>query len=93
MVWLRSTKYRDRAKLCYTDTDSFVIYIETKDFYKDTANDVKIWFDTSNYNENDERLLPIGKNKKVIDLFKDELGGKIMTEFVVIRGKAYAYLM
>ena len=93
MVWLRSTKYRDRAKLCYADTDSFVIYIETKDFYKDTANDVKIWFDTSNYNENDERLLPIGKNKKVIDLFKDELGGKIMIEFVAIRGKAYAYLM
>ena len=86
-------KYGDRAKLCYTDTDSFVIYIETEDFYKDIANDVERWFDTSNYDENDERPLPIGKNKKVIGLFKDELGGKIITEFVALRAKAYAYLM
>ena len=41
-------KFRDRAKLCYVDTDSFVIYIETEDFYKDIADDVKRWFDTSN---------------------------------------------
>ena len=50
------------------------------------------WFDTSNYDENDKRPVPIGKNKKVISLFKEELGGKIMTEFVVLRAKAYAYL-
>ena len=48
-------KYGDRAKLCYMDIDSFVIYIETEDFYKDITNDVKRWFDTSNYNENDNR--------------------------------------
>ena len=41
----------------------------------------------------DERPLPIGKNKKVICLFKDELGGKIMTEIVALRAKAYAYLL
>ena len=52
-----------------------------------------IWFDTSNYDENDKRLLPIGKNKKVITLFKDELGGKIMKEFCALRAKTYAYLM
>ena len=75
------------------DTDSFIIYIETEDFYKDIANDVERLFDASNYDENDERPLPIGKNKKVIGLFKDELGGKIMTEFVALRAKAYAYLM
>ena len=75
------------------DTDSFVIYNKTGNFFKDIANDVERWFDTSNYDENDERLLPIGKNKKVIGLFKDELGGKIMTEFVALRAKAYAYLM
>ena len=86
-------KYGDRGKLCYTDTNSFVIYIKTEDFYKDNANDVERWFYTSNYDENDERPLSIGKNKKVYGLFKDELGGKIMTESVALRAKAYAYLM
>ena len=86
-------KYQDRAKLCYMDTDSFIIYIKTKDFYEDIANDVQKWFDTSNCNKNDKRPLPIGKNKKVIGLFKDELGGKIMKEFVGVRAKTYAYLM
>ena len=86
-------KYEDKARLCYMDTDSFVIYIKTEDFYEDIANDVERWFDTSNYDKNDERPLPIGKNKKVIGLFKDELGGKIMKEFVALRAKAYAYLM
>ena len=71
---------------------SFVIYIKTEDCYKDIANDVERWFDTSNYDEKDERPLPIGKNKKVIGLFKDELDEKIMTEFCALRGKAYAYL-
>ena len=86
-------KYEDRAKLCYTDTDSFIIHIITEDFYKDIANDVEKWIDTSNYNENDKRPFPIGKNKKVIGLFKDELGGKIMKEFCGLRAKTYAYLM
>ena len=83
----------DYIKLCYMDTDSFVIYIETEDFYKDIANDVERWFDTSNCDENDERLLPIDKNKKVIGLFKDELRGKIITEFVGLKAKTWAYLM
>ena len=62
-------QYQDKAKLCYMDTDSFVIHIKTEDFYEDIANDVEKWFDTSNYDENDKRPLPIGKNKKVIGLF------------------------
>ena len=74
------------------DTDSFVIYTETEDFYKDIAGDVERWFDKSNFDENDERPLPIGKNKIVIGLFKDELGG-IMTEFVILRAKTYGYLI
>ena len=86
-------KYGERAKLCYTDTDSFVIHIITEDFYKDIANDVDRWFDTSNYNENDKRSLLIGKNKKEIGLFKDELGRKIMKVFVGVRSKTRAYLM
>ena len=65
-------KYGDRAKLCYTDTDSFIINIKTEDFFEDISNDVEKWFDTSNYNENDKRTLPIGQNKKVPGLFKDE---------------------
>ena len=83
--------YSDKAKLYYTDTDSLVIHIKTDDFYKDIINDVERLFDISNYNKNDNRPLPIGKNKKVIGMFKDELGGNIMTEFCAYRTKAYAY--
>ena len=86
-------KRKDKAKLCYMDTDSFVIHIFTEDFFEDINNDVERWFDTSNYDENDKRPLPIGKNKKVIGLFKDELGGKIMKEFCALRAKTYTYLM
>ena len=85
-------KYGDRAKLCCTDTDSFIIYIKTEDFFQYISNDDEKWFETSNYDKNDKRPLPIGKNKKVPGLFKDELGGNIITEFVALRPKAYAYL-
>ena len=86
-------RYGDRARLCYTDTDGFVLHIFSEDFFQDIAPDVDIWFDTSNYDENDERPLPTGENKKVPGLFKDELGGKIMVEVVAIRPKTWAYLM
>ena len=89
-------KYRDKVKLCYTDTDSFIIHIINDDisnFFEDISNDVEKWYDTSNYDENNKRPLPIGKNKKVIGLFKDELGGKIMKEFCALRAKTYSYLM
>ena len=86
-------KYQVKVKLCYMDIDRFIIHIKTEDFYKEIANDIEKWFDTSNYDENDKRLLPIGKNKKVIGLFKDELGGKIMIEFVRLRAKTWFYLM
>ena len=86
-------KYKDKAKLCYMDTDSFVIHIFTEDFFEDINNDVERWFDTSNYDKNDKRPLQIGMNKKVIAMFKDELGGKIMKEFCALRTKSYAYLM
>ena len=84
-------KYGDKARLCYTDTDSFVINIKTEDFYKDISNDVDNWFDTSSYDEKDKRPLPIGKNKKLIGKFKDESKGKIMTGFCELRAKAYSY--
>ena len=80
-------KYGDKASLCYTDTDSFVMHIKAEDFYKDIAGDVERWSDTSNYDKKDKRPLPIGKHKKVIGMFKDELSGKIMTEFYALREK------
>ena len=86
-------KYGDKANLCYTDTDSFIINIRTEDFFEDISNDVEAWYDTSSYDENDKRLHPIGKNKKVIELFKDKLGGRIMKEFRSLRAKTYSYLM
>ena len=86
-------KYGDKAKLCYIDTDSFVVHIKTEDFFEDISNNVEKWFDTCNYDQNDKITLPIGKNKKVPGLFKDELGGKNITEALALRAKTYAYLI
>ena len=83
-------KYGNNVKLCYMDIDSFIMNIKTNDFYENIANDVENRFDTSNYEVN--KPLPMGKNKKVISLMKDELGGKIITEFATSRPKTYSYL-
>ena len=64
-------KYGDRTKLCYTDTDSFIIHIITEDFFKDISNDAEIWYDTSSYDKDDKRPFTIGKNKtKSIFMFR-----------------------
>ena len=84
-------KYQNNARLCNMDTDSFIIYAKTEDFYEDISNHVEKRFDRSNYGVN--RPLAAGKNKKVIGLMKDELGGKIMIELVAFRPKTYSYLM
>ena len=82
-------KYKDsNLKLLYMDTDSLV-YNKTEDFYKNIADDVETRFDTSGYEPG--RPLPIGRNKKVIGLMKDELGGKIMKECISLRPKMYSY--
>ena len=83
-------KYDNTVKLCYMDTNSFIINIKTEDFYKDIASDVENRFDTSNYEVN--RPLSTGKNKKVIGLMKDDLGGKIIAEFITLRPKTYWFL-
>ena len=83
-------KYGNDVKLSYMDTDSFIMNIETEDFNKDIADDAEKRFDTSNYEVN--RPLLTGKNKKVIGLMKYELGGKIISEFVILRPKTYSYL-
>ena len=78
------------------DTNSFIVYIKRDDIYKNIAEDVETRFDTSNYelefNHIDRPLLK-GKNKKVIGLMKDELGGKIVTKFLGLRAKTYSYLI
>ena len=83
-------RHNDDVRLCYMDTDSFVMHIETNYFCKDIASDVENRFDTSNYEIN--RSLPTGKNKKVTGLMKDELVGKIITEVVTLRPKTYSFL-
>ena len=83
-------KYGDMIKLCYIDTDSLIMNIKTKDFYKDIARDVEERFDTSNYDV--DTPLTKGKNKKVIGLMKDELGGGIITEIVALRSRTYSYM-
>ena len=85
--------YKDNAKLCCMDTDSSLINTFTEDLFEGINNDVERWFDTSNHDKNDKRPLQIGVNKKVIGMFKDELGGKIMKEFCALRAKTYIYLM
>ena len=86
------SKYGKKAKLCYMDTDLFIVYIKTDDIYKDNAKDVKARFETPNYEL--ERPLPKRKNKRLLfGLMKDELGGKIMTKVVGLRAKTYSYLI
>ena len=85
-------KYGEKAKFCYMDTDSFIVYIKADDIYKDTEEDVKSRFETSYYElecNSIDRHLPKGKNKEVIGLMKDELDEKIMTNLVGLRAKTY----
>ena len=86
-------KYGEKTKLPFTDTDSLAYEIETEDFYKDISEDVEAKFDTSNFPKNHPSGIPVGVNKKVIGMFKDECGGKIMQEFVGLRAKLHSYKM
>ena len=86
-------KYGDKAKLLFTDTDSLMYEIRTEDLYEDIKGDVKDRLDTSNYPSNHPSGIPTGCNKKVLGMFKDEAGGKIIDEFVGLRAKLYSYKM
>ena len=87
------SKYGDKAKLLFSDTDSLMCEIQTEDFYKDISGDVKDRFDTSDYPENHPSEIPTGINKKVLGMMKDEAAGKIIKEFVGLRAKLYSYKM
>ena len=78
-------KYGEKAKLCYIDTNSFIVFMKTDDIYRNISGDAETRFDTSNY-ELDMPLLK-GKNKKVIRLMKDELGGKIIPKLFGLGAK------
>ena len=82
-------KYRDNAKLCYMDTDSFIVHIKSEDVYENLTRDVETRSGTSN---NIKIHLPIGKNKKLIRLMKDEMGGKIMKEVATLRSQMHSCL-
>ena len=88
-------KYDDNVKLCYKIVILIVLslILKQKIFMKIILkkDDVEKRFDRSNYEI--DRPLPTGKVKKAIRLMKEELGGKIMTEFIALRPKTYAYLM
>ena len=84
-------KYGEKAKLLFTDTDSLMYLVETEDFYKDIAPDVREKFDTSNYPKNHQSGIETNVNKKVINKFKDEAGGEQIAEFVGLRAKLYSY--
>ena len=87
------TKYGKNAKLLFTDTDSLAYEIKTKDFYKDINPDIEKRFDTSDYPANHLSGIKTGLNSKVLEIFKDEAGGKQIVEFVGLRAKLYSYKM
>ena len=86
-------KYGDKAKLLFTASDSLMYEIQTEDFIKHISADVKHRFDTSDYPPNHPSGIPSGLNKKVLGMFKDEAGGKVIDEFVGLRAKLYSYRM
>ena len=86
-------KFNEKATLLFTDTDSLAYEIETEDFYKDISGDVREFFDTSNFPKGLSSDIEVGCNKKVVGMFKDEAGGKIIRAFVGLRAKLYAYTM
>ena len=86
-------KYGKNQKLLFADTDSLCYEIETEDFYKDISGDVEKGFDTSNFPKDHPSEIPVGKNKKVPGMMKDEAGGRIIEEFIGLRAKLYSYRM
>ena len=74
-----------KSKLCFMDTDSFIVHVKTDDVYRDIAEDVETRFDTSHYKI--DGPLPMGKNEQVIVLVKDELAGKNHENICWIKSK------
>ena len=74
------------------DTDSFIFQIKTEDFYEDIMSDLEKSYDTSQIDKKLKRCIPKGINKGVIGMFKDELNGNIMKEFVAVVSRLHAFV-
>ncbi|KRT86069.1 hypothetical protein AMK59_2777 [Oryctes borbonicus] len=85
---LLKRKYQEKVCLCYMDTDSFILEINTDDVYCDMKQNVSK-FDTSNFSVDNVYGIP-PQNKTVLGLFKDENSGNIINEFVGLRSKGYS---
>ena len=82
-------RYGSRVKLLMTDTDSFIIHVQTSDIYRDIIKDLEA-YDTSDYPPN--HFAYSNKNKKVLGKMKDELNIRPVREFVSLRSKMYSLL-
>ena len=92
-VYIKPMYDGEKAKLLFTDTRSLMFLIKTDDFYKDISPDVREMFDTSEYPIDHPSGILTGVNKKVLGMFKDEVKGKQIDQFVGLRAKLYAYKM
>ncbi|XP_071057310.1 uncharacterized protein [Onthophagus taurus] len=81
-------KYGESIRLCYMDTDSFTVLIDSDDVYRDVKLNLDK-FDTSNYSPDNQFDIPL-HNKAVLGKMKDENCGNIMVEFIGLRSKVYA---
>ena len=85
-------KYDDKVQLCYMDADSLIVHVKTDDFYEDIMSDLEKWYDTLKIQKKLNRCTPVGINKGVIEIFKDQINSNVMTEFVALASKLYAFL-
>ena len=74
------------------DTDSFMANLKKDDIYKDIAKDIETRFDNSNYELN-RPFTKVKKKKNISGLMKDELGQKVMIDFLGLRAKSYSFLI
>lgn len=84
-------KYGEKAELLFTDADSLMCCIQTDDFYKDIAKDIKRILIQVITLKNIRQELSQELTKKVIGKFKDEAAGKQITHFVGLRPKLYSF--
>ena len=86
--WYDYLKNKYKVELIYTDTDSFIIYVETDDIYRDMLENKNL-YDFSEYPK-DHPNYDI-TNKKVLGKFKDEMKSLIITEFIGLKPKMYSF--